>query len=60
MLSPWEQPLVDRFHSLQTYLLFTCATKTDFLKAVMNLRYAQAGILLEYILSVHLSISLFF
>lgn len=30
MLSPWEQPLVGKSHSLQKYFVFICATLTDF------------------------------
>lgn len=33
MLSPWEQPLVDRCHSLQTYFLLTYVTHASFFES---------------------------
>ena len=33
MFSPWEQPLMDKRHSLKTYFLFTCTSLTDFYKS---------------------------
>lgn len=33
MFSPWEEPLVDKCHSLMTYFLFTYTSLTDFYKS---------------------------
>lgn len=63
MLSPWEQPLVDRCHSLQTYLLFTCANHTDFCESCIEPKICTsrhiAGVYPKC-LFVHLFVGLFF